>query len=123
MHNHHDGHCAHEVIHCPVCDVVYCAKCGREWGVKQSWMYPMYPVPYTVPSLTPPYIVTCGPTGTGANTNIGVTTHNHAVTESLDKSICDNADVWQELANGRRLSHAPVVAQSVGENDSHSRRE
>ena len=28
-HNHYT--CVHELRHCPICDIVYCTKCGKEW--------------------------------------------------------------------------------------------
>lgn len=44
MHKHKDC-CSHELKHCPVCDVVYCDKCGREWGKEIKYIYPW---PYTI---------------------------------------------------------------------------
>lgn len=52
MHEH--NHCHHELKHCSICNVVYCTKCGKEWG-GTNW-YPYYPPlqPYT------PYWTTTG---------------------------------------------------------------
>ena len=41
-HNHQHCHCVH---YCPVCNVVYCCKCGQQWG--QNWgYYCTYPYSY-----------------------------------------------------------------------------
>lgn len=37
MHD-HKPKCKHELEHCQHCDVVYCQKCGREWG-KEKVIY------------------------------------------------------------------------------------
>ncbi len=34
MHEHND--CNHTLKHCSHCDVVYCSKCKREWGQKET---------------------------------------------------------------------------------------
>lgn len=59
MHQH--DHCQHELKLCNQCGIVYCVKCGKEWGT--TWaqddytyipFYPTYPYPYT------PYIPQTG---------------------------------------------------------------
>ena len=49
----------HELKHCPVCDVVLCERCGREWGFVASTYtitFPDYPQPHTGDVLpTHPY--------------------------------------------------------------------
>lgn len=55
----HEHICKHELKHCPVCDVVYCEKCGREWGKESiKWYpyttYPNYPtITWSVDTGTP----------------------------------------------------------------------
>ena len=48
MHNHYHNHCDHNLKHCGHCDVVYCTKCGREWGHNYGWYttstYPYYSI-------------------------------------------------------------------------------
>lgn len=37
MHD-HSKCCDHDLKYCPVCDVAYCTKCGREWyGYKVTY--------------------------------------------------------------------------------------
>ena len=61
MHCHKHDHCEHELKYCGHCDVVYCKKCGREWGVK-TWYYPWT---YTTPTITvPTWTTTSGSTVT-----------------------------------------------------------
>lgn len=43
FHGHGHSHCDHEMAYCPICDVAYCTKCGREWGRRNTWYY-TYPV-------------------------------------------------------------------------------
>jgi hypothetical protein len=41
MHNHG---CEHNLKYCRQCDVVYCTKCGREWGgYDHQHFYPYNP--------------------------------------------------------------------------------
>lgn len=95
----HAHPCAHaELVHCLICDRVYCPACGREWGTIQAWVSPFH---FYVPGyLGPLYSVTVGGTSvsTGSTATGTGSAHNHAVDESLDKSIQDNSAVWQELA-------------------------
>jgi hypothetical protein len=51
MHEHCE--CKHELKHCPVCDVVYCTKCGKEWG--KTVYINNYPVTYNPPTTYEPY--------------------------------------------------------------------
>jgi len=48
----HDHCCNHNLKHCPVCDVVYCDKCKKEWGQNKAtpwWIYiPQTYYPYTI---------------------------------------------------------------------------
>ena len=45
MHEHHD--CDHQLKYCKTCDVTYCAKCHREWGLYRTWTpYPWYTNPW-----------------------------------------------------------------------------
>ena len=50
------NHCAHDFRYCATCDVVWCGKCSKEWGVhahadyiyvRPAWqttpVYPSYP--------------------------------------------------------------------------------
>lgn len=37
MGKHNHCHCDHELKHCKECDMVYCGKCGQEWGGYQKW--------------------------------------------------------------------------------------
>ena len=54
MHN-HGSCCKHEEVkYCGVCKLVYCVKCGEEWGKRDytwTWTYPTYP---TYPTGTYP---------------------------------------------------------------------
>ena len=43
MHQHNCS-CDHNLKYCGHCDVVYCTKCGREWG---RYYYNSYPWTYT----------------------------------------------------------------------------
>lgn len=70
-HEHCHGECQHELKYCAVCDVVYCSKCGREWGkplvtYPVPIVYPVYPSPvYPSPVYPPPWnpiYTTCGDT-------------------------------------------------------------
>lgn len=47
---------------CEICDVVYCEKCGREWGNTTWACYPNYQVTYDSSTTT------CGPMGIMSNT-------------------------------------------------------
>ena len=50
MSHHKHCHCDHDLKYCSHCDVVYCTKCGKEWGQKHycyPWTYPYYPWTYT----------------------------------------------------------------------------
>lgn len=44
-HDHHN-HCSHNnLAYCPICDVVYCRDCGKEWGKRfygYRWVYPYW---------------------------------------------------------------------------------
>ena len=31
--------CQHTINYCSTCDMVYCTKCAKEWGVRAQW-YP-----------------------------------------------------------------------------------
>jgi len=43
MHTH--KHCLHTTLkYCNICDVAYCANCGKEWG-QNNWYYNY---PYTI---------------------------------------------------------------------------
>jgi len=48
-HSHNHCGCNHELAYCGHCDIVYCKKCGREWGHYQYWYTPQctYPTVYT----------------------------------------------------------------------------
>ena len=72
----HCHHCEHELKYCVQCDVVYCGKCGREWG-KSFYAYPYWNYRYYVPTWTG---ASSPITTTGTFTsNIGSTTeHNHS---------------------------------------------
>lgn len=61
MNKHEHGYsgCNHELKYCSHCDVVYCIKCGKEWGY--YYFNPYYP-----------YIVTYKYTD-GANQTVGGT--------------------------------------------------
>lgn len=48
MHQH--NHCSHTLAHCTQCDVAYCTKCGREWGIRKACTQPHHPYWY-VPSV------------------------------------------------------------------------
>jgi hypothetical protein len=38
-HNH--SGCKHNCLnYCPICDIVYCSSCGKEWVAKLSWFFP-----------------------------------------------------------------------------------
>jgi hypothetical protein len=66
MHEH--GECKHDLKYCPICDVVYCAKCDKEWGghAHARWIwYPYYPYSRTV---TYPQTVSIPSVWTGDNT-------------------------------------------------------
>lgn len=56
IHEHNCSTCKHECLHyCPVCDKVYCCKCGKEWG---GWVYysqPYYPTTIIYPYTSSPY--------------------------------------------------------------------
>lgn len=55
-HSHHHG-CKHDLKYCEVCDVVYCTKCGKEWG--KTVFYYSYSSPYVYPlPNTNPYPLT-----------------------------------------------------------------
>ena len=57
MHEHNE--CKHEELkYCPICDVVWCVKCHKEW---KQYVYTYYPYmqPYNYPYIT--YNL-CGPT-------------------------------------------------------------
>ena len=58
MHEHYG--CRHELKHCEICDVIYCEKCGKEWGTHNhyhaKWIWNPYEVtisPYTTPVKSP----------------------------------------------------------------------
>ena len=58
MHTHgFHHHCNHILKYCEHCDVVYCDKCGREWGEKRVSHY-TYTVPNTWVYQGVPYTVT-----------------------------------------------------------------
>ena len=58
-HNHCNCNCKHENLKwCPVCNVVYCEKCGEEWKQESPWTW-------TYPSGTGTYIGTDTLTTTG----------------------------------------------------------
>jgi hypothetical protein len=59
----HEHGCQHELVHCPVCDVVYCKKCGKEWGQHQHW--------YTYPTIWCPNITAVSPSITWTNNTGG----------------------------------------------------
>jgi len=42
--------CEHELVECKECNLVYCKKCDKEWGGKQTDYIPVYPYyyPYTI---------------------------------------------------------------------------
>jgi len=46
-HTHEQDVCLHECLHyCKTCEIVYCCKCGRQWGVTKTTVmmyYPYYP--------------------------------------------------------------------------------
>ena len=48
MHEHKA--CNHKFSYCAKCDVVYCAKCHKEWGGHGYWIYPSQP--YIYPNVT-----------------------------------------------------------------------
>lgn len=53
--------CEHELKHCPVCDTVYCVKCGKEWKVQTSYWHYTNPITISTPDyLKPPYVITSG---------------------------------------------------------------
>jgi hypothetical protein len=64
----HEHCCQHELMLCPVCDVVYCKKCGKEWGQKEY--YPEY---YPYPYINPGWPYTYPVITYSANTSY----HNH----------------------------------------------
>lgn len=47
MHKHKHCHCNHDLKYCSCCDVVYCVKCGREWGSFAYRGITWYPWTYT----------------------------------------------------------------------------
>ncbi len=49
-HKHNHCHCAHDVEYCPICDVCYCKKCGKEWGRYKYWY--TYTQPYIYPNIS-----------------------------------------------------------------------
>lgn len=51
-HAHAVCQCDHELKYCQVCDVTYCVKCKREWGIYRTW-FPYYPQPTTAPYYSP----------------------------------------------------------------------
>ncbi len=45
---HQHSACEHEFKHCPICNTVYCAKCGSQWyGTKPEWI--IHPAPQPQP--------------------------------------------------------------------------
>jgi hypothetical protein len=75
---HHHCECQHErVKYCPVCRVVYCEDCRREW-VERGWNFTTYP--YTTPYPYWTYTQTVSPSTAelGSTTSADVpTTHTH----------------------------------------------
>lgn len=58
--NRHTSHCSHALAVCEACDMAYCSKCNREWGVKARYPQPPWDTkPYAPPPWTvgdfPPY--------------------------------------------------------------------
>lgn len=56
-HNQHHAHCEHAMAYCGHCDVAYCSKCSREWGVHSSW-WPYYPATTTTTNAPSTYDTT-----------------------------------------------------------------
>ena len=45
-HNHYHYGCSHNLVLCPICDTVYCTKCGKEWSTSLTYTtgpYVYYP--------------------------------------------------------------------------------
>ena len=67
MHDHCE--CEHELKYCKKCDVVYCQKCGREWGKWKPWdpnyTTTVYRYTITYPNGLPEDTWVSSPTGTG----------------------------------------------------------
>lgn len=47
-------HCEHELKHCEKCNVVYCEKCGEEWGKFPAGIPDAPVVPYAPPVVPYP---------------------------------------------------------------------
>lgn len=98
--SHYHSHCQHDLKYCNHCDIVYCTKCGREWGQQHyhySYTAPTYPwvwtyngVPYTVTYTNGDY---CLSTSNGtAVTNKSVVNAFYASTKNTgnNDTVCSH---------------------------------
>lgn len=96
--SHYHSHCSHDLKYCSHCDIVYCAKCGREWGQQHyhytyttpvTWTWTYNGVPYTVTNTDGSYKLTT--TNGTAVTNKSVVSAFYESTKSEDlNTLCSH---------------------------------
>jgi hypothetical protein len=97
-HAHTHNHCKHDVAYCEHCDVCFCTKCGREWGLKSYMTY--YIEPYTWTYRGIPYTVTYG------NGDYSLTTTNGTVVKDNNTMTAFYSSVNNNLSTNTVHTHS-----------------
>lgn len=87
-HNH--SHCQHDLKYCHHCDIVYCTRCGKEWG-KQHYHYNITATPWVWTYNGVPYTVTYSNGNYNLTTSNGTAVTNKSVVSAFYSST-NNTD-------------------------------